>query len=102
MNDVANPGDDAEVEASLRAAIKLNSSFAPPFERLAAFEGMRNRNFDEARLMSIKSVELDPGNIGYRMTAASVLMQMQKPDDALAVLREALRVAAKTLQEIAS
>src|SRR6202140_3615660 len=101
MNDVANPGDDAEVEASLRAAIKLNPSFAPPFERLAAFEGMRHRNFDEARLMSIKSVELDPGNIGYRMTAASVLMQMQKPDDALAVLREALRVA-KTPQETAS
>ena len=51
MNAGANPGDDAQVESSLRAAIKLNPSFAPPFERLAAFEGMRRQNLDEAHMM---------------------------------------------------
>ena len=93
MNAGAGPSDDAQVEASLRAAIKLNPSFAPPFERLAAFEGMRRQNLDEAHMMILNAVQLDPGNVGYRMTAASVLMQMERGKDAVAVLHEALRVA---------
>jgi cytochrome c-type biogenesis protein CcmH/NrfG len=93
MNAGAGPSDDAQVEASLRAAIKLNPSFAPPFERLAAFEGMRHQNLDEAHMMILNAVQLDPGNVGYRMTAASVLMQMERGKDAVAVLHEALRVA---------
>jgi len=93
MNAGASPSDDAQVEASLRAAIKLNPAFAPPFERLAAFEGMRRQNLDEAHTMILSAVELDPGNVSYRMTAASVLMQMEQGKDAVAVLREALRVA---------
>ena len=83
MNAGASPSDDTQVEGSLRAAIKLNPSFAPPFDRLAAFEGM----------MALTAVQLDPGNVGYRMTAASVLMQMERGKDAVAVLHEALRIA---------
>jgi tetratricopeptide (TPR) repeat protein len=101
MTDVINPGDDASIESSLRAAIKLNPLFAPPYERLAALGAMRHRNLEEARLMSIKAVELEPGNVGYRLTSASVLMHMQRGDDALAVLRAALKVA-KTPQQTAS
>jgi tetratricopeptide (TPR) repeat protein len=93
MNVAANSGNDAQVESSLRAAIKLNPSFAPAFERLAAFEGMRRRNLDEAYQMAIKAVQIDPGNVGYRMTAASILMQAERSKDAVAVAREALRVA---------
>jgi len=100
MSAGANPGDDAQVEASLRAAIKLNPLFAPPFERLAAFEGRRRRNLDEAHIMALKAVEMDPGNVAYRMTAASVLMQMERDKDAAAVLQEALRIA-KSPQEMA-
>ena len=88
-----DPAHDAQVESSLRAAIKLNPSFAPPFERLAAFEGMRRQNLDEAHMMVLTAVELDPGNVAYRMTAASVLMQMERSKDAVAVLHEALRIA---------
>src|ERR1700691_2497864 len=93
MNAGVSPGDDAPVEASLRAAIKLNPSFAPAFERLAAYEGMRRQKLDEAHLMALAAVQLDPGNVGYRMTAASVLMQMERGKDAVAVLHEALRIA---------
>ena len=100
MNDAANPGDDAAVESSLRAAIKLNPSFAPPFDRLAAFEGMRHQNLEEAHMMALTAVSLDPANISYRMTTASVLMQMERGKDAVAVLHETLR-RAKTPQEIA-
>ena len=103
MNSAGEPNSetDAQVEASLRAAIKLNPSFAPPYERLAAFEGMRRRNLDEAHLMSLKAVELDPANVPYRISAAHVLMQMERLKDAEAVLHEASRIA-KTPEETAS
>jgi len=100
MNLGAGPGDDAQIESSLRTAIKLNRSFAPPFERLAAFEGMRRQNLDEAHMMALTAVQLDPGNVSYRMTAASVLMQMERGKDAEAVLHETLRIA-KSPQETA-
>ena len=100
MNAGASPGDDAQVEASLRAAIKLNPSFAPAFDRLVAFEGMRHRNLDEAHMMALTAVQLDPGNAGYRVNAANVLMQMDRGTDAVVVLRGALRVA-KTPEETA-
>jgi tetratricopeptide (TPR) repeat protein len=93
MNGGASPGDDAQVESSLRAAIKLNPSFAPAFDRLAAFEGMRRRNLDEAHLMALTATQLDPGNVGYRVTGANVLMQMDRGADAVTVLRGAVRLA---------
>jgi tetratricopeptide (TPR) repeat protein len=100
MADPAHPGDDAQVEASLRAAIKLNPSFAPSFERLAAFDGMRRQNLDEAHLMALTAVQLDPGNVNYRVTVANVLMEMEKGEDAVAVLNAAVRMA-KTPEETA-
>jgi cytochrome c-type biogenesis protein CcmH/NrfG len=100
MNAGASPSDDAQVEASLRAAIKLNPSFAPSFDRLAAFEGMRHRNLDEAHMMALTATQLDPGNVGYRVNGANVLMQMDRGKDAVAVLRGALRLA-KTPEETA-
>ena len=93
MNAGAGGGDDAQVESSLRAAIKLNPSFAPAFDGLAAFEGMRHRNLDEAHMMALRATDLDPGNVGYRLTGANVLMEMERVKDAVAVLRGALRVA---------
>jgi tetratricopeptide (TPR) repeat protein len=98
MNDPAHSSDDTAIEASLRAAIKLNPSFAPPFERLAALEGERHRNLDEAHMMTLMAAQLDPGNVHYRMTAASVLMEMDRSKDAIAVLHAAMRLA-KTPQE---
>lgn len=92
------PVDDPQVESSLRAAIKLNPSFAPAYERLAASEGSHQKNLDEAHLMALTAVELDPGNINYRMTTANVLMEMNRGKDAIAVLHEALRLA-KSPQE---
>jgi tetratricopeptide (TPR) repeat protein len=93
MNAGADSGEDAQVESSLRAAIKLNPSFAPAFERLAAFEGMRHKDLEEAHMMALTAVQLDPGNVNYRMTAANVLMEMDRGTDAVAVLRGALKLA---------
>ncbi len=91
--------DEPQIENSLRTAIKLNPSFAPPYDRLAAFLGMRHRNLDEARLMAVTAISLDPGNVGYRITAANVLLEMQQGQNAVNVLRAAAKVA-KTPEEI--
>jgi len=85
--------NDPAVEASLRAAIKLNPDFAPAYDQLAALLAMRHENLDEAHMLNVRAIELDPGNISYRMNAASVLMTMSRYDDAAAVLRSAEKIS---------
>jgi Tfp pilus assembly protein PilF len=90
--------DDAQVESSLRAAIKLNPSFAPAFDRLAVFLAIHHRDLDEAHLMGLTAVTLDPGNVGYRINVANTLMNMEQEQNAIAVLRAAAKLA-KTPEE---
>jgi tetratricopeptide (TPR) repeat protein len=91
--------DDAEVESSLRTAIRLNPSFAPAYDRLATFLAMRRRDLDEARLMGVTAVSLEPANIGYRITVANVLLAMDQAKNAVNVLGYAAKLA-KTQEEI--
>lgn len=92
--------DDPQIEASLRAAIKLDPSFAQAYDQLALLFAMRHQNLDEAHLLNLKAVELDPGNLGYRMNAANVLMVMERFDSAAEVLRNAEKLA-KNPEEVA-
>ncbi len=87
------PDRQAQIEASLRAATKLNPTFAPAFDQLAAFYGMQRKNLEEARTLTLIAVQLDPSNVGFRMNAANVLLQMERPKDAIAVLRAAMKLA---------
>ena len=87
-----------EIEASLRAAIKLNPSFAPAYDQLAAFLGMQRKNLEEAHTLSLQAVHMDPGNVGFRMNAANLLMQMERPKDAITVLQNAMKLAASPEQ----
>jgi tetratricopeptide (TPR) repeat protein len=94
-----SPGDnDAQIESSLRSAIKLNPQFAPAFDQLAVFLGMRQRNLDEAHIMGLTAVSLDPGNVGFRINVAHVLLEMHQADNALRVLEETAKLA-KTPEE---
>lgn len=96
-----NSESQSQVESSLRAAIKLNPSFAPAYDGLAAFFGMQRQNLEEAHMLALHAVQLDPGNLRYRMNTASILMQMQRGTDAIAVLQHATSLA-KTPEETAS
>ena len=91
--------EDAQIENSLRTAIKLNPQFAPAFDRLVVFLTMRHRNLDEAHMLGLTAVTLDPENIGYRINVANVLMTMRNSDAAIQVLKGAAKLA-KTPQEI--
>ena len=87
-----------KVEASLRTAIKLNASFAPAYDRLAIFLAMHHRNLDEARMMGLTAISLEPANIGYRVNMANILMTMEKGQSAVDVLHYAAKLA-KTPEE---
>jgi Flp pilus assembly protein TadD len=98
MNGTITAADETQVESSLRSAIKLNPSFAPTYDRLAAFLGMRGQNLDEARMMALTAVSLDPGNAGYRMNLAYILLAMGQGENAVRVLSLAAKLA-KTPEE---
>jgi Flp pilus assembly protein TadD len=93
MNSAMDPAEETQVESSLRASIKLNPNFAPSYDRLAAFLAMRHRNLDEARLLAVNAVQLEPGNLSYRMNTATILLRMQRGEDAVAVIRAAMHLA---------
>jgi tetratricopeptide (TPR) repeat protein len=88
-------GDDAEIEASLRTAIRLNPHFAPAYDQLAALFMRQQKNLEEARTLNIHAIQLEPTNIPLRMNAASILIAMEHFKDAEEVLRTALKMASK-------
>jgi predicted Zn-dependent protease len=92
--------EQEQVENSLRAAIKLNPQFAPAFDRLAVLLAMRHKNLDEARMMGLTAISLEPANIGYRINIANIFMTMEKGQRAVEVLRNAAKLA-KTPQDSA-
>jgi hypothetical protein len=93
MNGPLDAPGEAQVESSLRASIKLNPAFAPSYDRLAAFLAMHHRNLDEAHMMALGAVQLEPRNLTYRMETANVLLQMERGKDAVAVIRNAMNLA---------
>jgi tetratricopeptide (TPR) repeat protein len=93
MNTSLNATEESQVENSLRVSIKLNPNFAPSYDRLGAFLAMRHNNLDEARLMALNAVQLEPGNLSYRMDTANVLLEMGRGNDAVTVVRNAMHLA---------
>ena len=100
MNEPAGPDDEA-IEKDLRTAIQLNPRFAPSYDRLAAFYAMRHEHLDDAHILSLQAVELDPGAVTFRVNCANMLLEMQRYDDAVAVLRAAVKVARNPSQAAA-
>lgn len=102
MRGGVSAGDrQTQIEASLRAAIKLNPLFAPAYDQLAAFLGMQRKNLDEAHTFSLQAVQLEPSNVNFRLNAANVLMQMERSKDAVTVLQNAMKLATNP-EQIAS
>jgi tetratricopeptide (TPR) repeat protein len=91
--DLPDADQDDTIEASLRSAIHLNPQFAPAFDRLAVFCGLRRRKPDEGLPLSQRAVKLDPGNMYYRINEAVILSVLGRYEDANTVLQAASRVA---------
>jgi len=89
-----------DVETSLRKAIRINPRFGPAYNALASFYGLRGEHLDEAHRLSLQAVELEPGNVNYFITVASILMRQNRAADAIHVAERA-RPLAKTPEESA-
>lgn len=94
-------GEDDAIESSLQAAIKLNPEFAPSYDALAMFYGSRHRNLDQAHMLNVHAIELDPGSLNYRLNGAEVLAEGRQFAGAVNILKAAAHLA-KTQQEIDS
>jgi tetratricopeptide (TPR) repeat protein len=94
-------GDDAMIESNLREAIRLNPEFAPAYDALAMFGARRHRDLTEAQGMGMRAVELEPGELSFRLDCAEVMTENKDFASALGVLRQALHLA-KTADETAA
>ena len=90
MNGMLSDEEQAQIETSLQTSIKLNPSFAPAYDRLAVSYSMRGQKLDQARIMALTAIDLDPGNFVYRMDMANVLLALHQYADAARVARNAL------------
>ena len=82
------------IAESLAKAVELNPTFAPAVEALALFDAQHEHTDDASHLMA-RAVELEPGDIDYRLNAASMRMQRGDWTSALAILKAADKVAQK-------
>jgi tetratricopeptide (TPR) repeat protein len=91
---------DAVIESSLLTSIKLNPAFAPAYDTLAMFYASRDKKLDDAHLLNVHAVQLEPENLSYRINTATVLVEEKQFPGALGVLKAATKVA-KGADEIA-
>jgi tetratricopeptide (TPR) repeat protein len=86
-------GQDPAIESSLRTCIRLNPQFAPAYDALALYLARDPAKTNEAHMLNIKAVTLEPDNVNYRLNTAVVLSNNQRYVEALSVLKTASHVA---------
>jgi tetratricopeptide (TPR) repeat protein len=93
--DLASPQERAEVAASLEKAVSMNPQFAPAYAALASVYSMDQATHEKAFQAALKSVKLEPGNLGYAINYGYVLLNAGKIEDAK-VLVPRIQEAART------
>jgi len=83
----------AKAESNLRTSIKINPDFAPSYDALAYLLAIRHRELEEARMLALQALSMEPGNMHYRLRMVQVLEQMGHADDALRVATLAVSLA---------
>ena len=83
----------AAAEESLRAAIKLNPSFALAYDALAMFYAQGGKNLTEAYDLMQKAIQFDPGDPELRVDQAQLLATMKRYKEANDALDLALKLA---------
>jgi tetratricopeptide (TPR) repeat protein len=89
---------DAGAEGSLRAAIRLNPRFAPAYDVLAMLLAGRRDKLDQAHMLELQAIELDPSSLHYRLDTAHILMEQEKFDTAVRVLQAARSMARNPME----
>lgn len=81
-----NQQQKSEVESILRKEIALYPHAAAAYDRLAELIHFVPGDLEEARSLELQAIEADPVDIHYRLNMESILLRMNKLDDARAVL----------------
>jgi tetratricopeptide (TPR) repeat protein len=97
----AGTGQDPDIESSLRACMKLNPGFPPAYDALAMYYSRDAAKANEAHMLNIQAIMLEPDNLNYRLNAAAVLTNEQQYTNAISVLKAAMHVA-KTPEQVVS
>jgi tetratricopeptide (TPR) repeat protein len=95
---VMSGASDAEAESHLRAAIRANPRFAPAYDALAALLSNQSSKLDQAHMMELQAIALDPGDLHYRLNTAHILMAQEQFDAATQVLEAAKTLARNPLE----
>ncbi len=93
----ADPASMADLTAKLERSTALNPNFAPAFEYLSNVQA-RQRQFDRALQAQQKAVALEPNEVGHRINLARLLLVVNRRDDAIKVVNDAMPLA-RTDQE---
>jgi len=88
-----SPEDETQVENSLHTSIKLNPDFAPSYDRLGTFYGVRHRNLGEALTAELTAIRLDPASLAFKVNCANIMMAMNRTKDAIQLLSSSASVA---------
>ena len=88
-----SPEDETQVENSLHTSIKLNPDFAPSYDRLGTFYGVRHRNLGEALSAELTAIRLDPASLAFKVNCANIMMAMNRTKDAIQLLSSSASVA---------
>jgi tetratricopeptide (TPR) repeat protein len=81
----------------LERSTALNQNFGPGFSNLANMRLQLDQP-DQALVAARRAVELDPGNVEYRLLFARVLARLSRREEAAAVARDALSYATNERQ----
>lgn len=88
--------NDPQVEASLKKAIALEPKFAPSYDALSNVYMANHGDLALAYKNSIKAIQLDPGNVNFRVNAAQVLMAQKNFASAISSLTNTKEHVAKS------
>lgn len=89
----SSPENLERAEEHCERAIELNPRFAPAYAALSGFYAARPATRKQALPLARKAVELDPGNLEFRLHLGHILLALQQPDEAVQTGEEALAAA---------
>lgn len=83
-------------EVALRKMIQLNPKNAQAYDRLSELLRMNPQTMEEARKLELQAIDIDQGNVRYRLVVAGILLTENKLDESRAVLVAAQKIASNT------
>jgi len=94
-------GDFEATEKHLLRAIQLNPDFAPAYSTLALAYATQDTRLEEALRLARYAAQLEPGALEHQLRVGSVLLRMERADEAQRIAQR-VATAAKTEEDRAA